>query len=334
MYRILLLFSILNFSFADWPQGPGPNYDYTIEGDAPNAFSASINKGIKWRVALPEIGQSSPVIVGDKIFLTCFKPVSEDTKDGLDTLAMCFDKSNGELLWQKVMKGNAVTRISGCFGDNSGPAAVSDGKSVCFFNASGLINKYDLDGNLQWSINIKNSRRSDPFLMEGVLVITGSAELEKIEGRHIKGIDYSNGKLLWQSESHSWDGLTLVPYERENGEWVGLIARGGGHVKAEYTDGYELISLKTGKSFWKTEFKNFRSTQNFTLRNDKAYIFLPNGVHRIIDLENGKVLREDKLLSGAMVADHDGSKYVYKELDKKINLKKRSITQMSNLVVD
>ncbi|MCH2205654.1 MAG: PQQ-binding-like beta-propeller repeat protein [Lentisphaerales bacterium] len=246
---------------------------------------------------------------------------------------MCFNKVDGKLLWQKEMKGDAVSRISGCFGDNSGPAAVSDGKSVCFFNASGLINKYDLDGNLIWSINIQNSRRTDPFVLDGVLVIIGSAEVEKIEGRHIKGIDFKTGKVLWQSESHSWDGLTLVPYKKLNGEWVGLIARGGGHVKAEYTDGYELISLKTGKSFWKTEFKNFRSTQNFTLKGDKAYIFLPNGIHQVINLENGEILREDKLLEGAMVADHDGSKYVYKSFDGKIDLKRRTITQMSNLIV-
>ena len=112
------------------------------------------------------------------VFLTCFKPVTEETKDGVDTLAMCFNKVDGKLLWQKEMKGDAVTRISGCFGDNSGPASVSDGKSVCFFNASGLINKYDLDGNLIWSINIQNSRRADPFLLDGVLVIIGSAELD------------------------------------------------------------------------------------------------------------------------------------------------------------
>ncbi|MCH2205653.1 MAG: hypothetical protein MK132_07270 [Lentisphaerales bacterium] len=76
MFRTLLFLSLLSSVFADWRQGSGPNFDYTVSGNSPKAFSASINKGIKWRVPLPETGQSSPIIVGDKVFLTCFKPVT------------------------------------------------------------------------------------------------------------------------------------------------------------------------------------------------------------------------------------------------------------------
>ncbi|MCM8531602.1 MAG: PQQ-like beta-propeller repeat protein, partial [Lentisphaeraceae bacterium] len=246
MLKLFIYFLFITFTYAQWNQGGGPNFDYIVKGEGPSAFSAATSKGIKWRVNLPETGQSTPVVVAGKVFLTCFKTVTEDTKDGKDLVAMCFDAASGKLLWQKDMQGSAVSRISGCFGDNSGPAAVSDGKNICFLNAAGLINKYDFDGSLQWSIDIKNSRRADPFLLDGALIITGSAELEEIKGRNITAIDFATGKILWKSESYSWDGLSMIPYKRPSGDWVGLIARGGGHVKAEYTDGFELIRLKDG----------------------------------------------------------------------------------------
>jgi hypothetical protein len=333
MLRLLIFLSLVISVWADWPQGGGPNSDYIIKGEGPQAFSAAINKGIKWKVALPETGQSSPVMVDGKVFLTCFKTAIKDTKDGKDLVAMCFSAEDGKLLWQKDLPGDAISKISGCFGDNSGPAAVSDGKSICFFNASGLINKYDLEGNLQWSINVKNSRRNDPFLLNGVLVVTGSAELTEIKGRNITGIDFDSGKILWRSSCYSWDGLSMIPYKRPSGDWVGLVARGGGHVHDPFVEGFNLISLKDGKGLWGFPFKGFRSTQNFTLKNDKAYIFLPKGRHIVVSLETGKTVREDNLLEGAMVARHEKSTYSYGPLKKKIDLSKRTITQMANLLV-
>jgi outer membrane protein assembly factor BamB len=329
---LLTLFLSVSFS-ADWPQGAGPNGNHVIKDTAPLAWSVSLNKGVTWRVPIQETGQSTPVVVGNKTFLTCFKPVKESTKEGKDLLALCYDATTGKLLWERELPGDAITRISGCFGDNSGPAPVSDGKTVCFFNASGLIKNYDFEGKEQWSVNIKNSRRSNPYLLDGVLILCGSAELTEIKERHIKGIDFRSGKLLWKSSCYSWDGLTATAYKRPNGEWVALVARGGGHVKEKFTEGFDLISLKDGQKKWSYPFKSFRSTQNFTLNDDKAYVFIPGGKHLTVNLEDGKLIKETNILDGAEAALFKGGSYTWGAMAP-VNLKKRSIIQMSNLLVE
>jgi outer membrane protein assembly factor BamB len=331
--KYALFFLLMSTAYADWPQGSGPHLDYIVEGAGPQAFSASVNRGIKWRIKLPEFGQSSPVIVGGKIFLTCFKPAIQDTKTGTDLIGMCFDRNNGALLWQKQLPGDHASKISGCFGDNSSPAPVSDGKSVCFFNAAGLINKYDLQGKLLWSSNIRHSTRCDPYLLGDTLIINGSAESHTVVGRHLRGIDWATGKQLWESSNFSWESSTSFAYKRSDGSWVALIGRGGSHAKGKFTEGISLINLKDGKELWTHPIKHFKSTQNLTIRNDKAYVFLSKGVHLVLDLADGKLIRQDDLLKNAMGDIRTSQGYVYGPFDKPLNFSKMTIIQMSNLLV-
>lgn len=333
IYRILLLSLLSTSLLAQWHQASGPNTNYSVGDSGPDAFSVSLNKGVKWRIQLPETGQSTPIIVDNKVFLTCFKPVTKSTKTGRDTLAMCFDAENGKLLWQKEMPGSANSKISGAFGDNSGPSPVSDGKTVCFFNASGLINNYDLNGNLQWSADIRISRRINPFLIEDKLILTGSAELTEMKGRHMYGVDFNSGKVLWKSAGYCWNGLTIIPWKNKDGEWQGLIGRGGGHIKDEYTTGFELISLNTGKTIWKRDYEGFQNTQNITLRDNKAYIFLPGGIHALIDLKTGDFIRQDNFLKNSIITSWNGKEYQTQRQDISLDLENRSIMQMSNLLI-
>ncbi len=63
-------------AFADWPQAAGPNDDYHIIGRAPTAFSVARNENIRWRTPLPNTGESTPIIAGGHIFITCHAPMT------------------------------------------------------------------------------------------------------------------------------------------------------------------------------------------------------------------------------------------------------------------
>jgi hypothetical protein len=123
-----------------------------------------------------------------------------------------------------------------------------------------------------------------------------------------------------------------MAYKRPNGDWVALVARGGGHVHEKFVEGFDLISLKDGKKQWDYPYEGFRSTQNFTLSDDKAYVFIPKAGHLTVNLADGKLIKETNILDGAEGALNSGDGYSWGAMPN-VNLSKRSVIQMSNLLV-
>src|SRR5262245_40557414 len=97
MFRaILILFScsLPALVFAeDWPSWRGPMGDgHTKETAIPSTWDA---KAVVWKTALPGEGQSSPIIVGDRIFLTTA------LDKGKKRVVLCVDRKKGSILWQQ-----------------------------------------------------------------------------------------------------------------------------------------------------------------------------------------------------------------------------------------
>src|SRR5262245_42956184 len=84
----------------DWPQfrgpgglGHGSGANYPVEW--------SDDKNLLWKVKLPGRGASSPIVVGDHIYLTCWSgAVTKKATTGLTRNLLCLDRA-GKLLWQK-----------------------------------------------------------------------------------------------------------------------------------------------------------------------------------------------------------------------------------------
>ena len=73
---------------GDWPQAAGPNHDWTVTTDEPVPVSWSVenDENIRWRMPLPETGQSGITVWGDRLFLTTMQPLAADatSKKGSD----------------------------------------------------------------------------------------------------------------------------------------------------------------------------------------------------------------------------------------------------------
>ncbi len=79
-------------SAENWPNWRGPTNDgVTAEAELPLKWSATEN--VKWKIALPEPGNSTPIIWGDRVFLT--------QAVGPQRTLMCLDRQDGRTLWQK-----------------------------------------------------------------------------------------------------------------------------------------------------------------------------------------------------------------------------------------
>ncbi|MBL8187486.1 MAG: PQQ-binding-like beta-propeller repeat protein, partial [Acidobacteria bacterium] len=162
---------------AHWPQWRGPFFNGMARTSAPTDFSAT--KNVKWKVAIEGRGFSTPVIWGDKMFLTTAIPTGKTaTAPTAETrpqapggrgpggggpgggaasgeehkfVVMCLDRKTGKTLWEKVVK-TAVPhegyhRQYGSFASN---APVTDGKYVYFSFGSRGIYCFDLNGKPIW----------------------------------------------------------------------------------------------------------------------------------------------------------------------------------------
>ena len=164
--------SAQNTSAPGWPQGPGPLGSYVAKGSAPAEWSVVHGRNIAWARRLPETGQSTVVIFDGKLFYTCYQPLGADSELGSNIIAYCANAKSGKVLWQNTIEAKYPLRLSGCFADSTSPPAVTDGQRVCFFNASGAVVCFDMNGMELWRRDTMAVGRSQPFLVNGNVVYT------------------------------------------------------------------------------------------------------------------------------------------------------------------
>src|SRR3954469_8374714 len=79
---------------ATWPRWRGPEQNgHSAETNLPVKWTAS---NVVWKTTLPGIGQSSPIIWGDRIFLTAA------LEKGAQRVVFCVDRKSGKILWQQI----------------------------------------------------------------------------------------------------------------------------------------------------------------------------------------------------------------------------------------
>ncbi len=202
---------------ADWLRFRGPNGSgISFESDAPTSWSPSEN--IKWKTPLPGAGVSSPIVVGDRVFVTCYSGYGLDRQNPGDIHKLrrhlvCVDRMTGKVLWdQSVDAAQPEDPYSGMGVPSHGYAShtpVSDGKNVyAFFGKSGVY-AFDFEGEELWHHEVgqgSDSRRwgssSSPILFDDLLIVTASAESSSIVGLNAK-----TGEEVWRQET---DGVNDV----------------------------------------------------------------------------------------------------------------------------
>ncbi|MBI1247976.1 PQQ-binding-like beta-propeller repeat protein [bacterium] len=331
---------------ADWPQGPGSNFDFTVpRSDAPSAWSVSLDQNIAWRTKLPETGQSTPVILGDRIFITTMKPVEADSKTGNAIVAWCLSAEDGSVLWQHEIPGGYPSRLSAPFGDASSAAAVTDGKHVWFLNPTGRLACFDMDGNRSWSKEAISVDRTRPILFEGKLIFHRQVYMPNAEGTfngpekgtgieswtQLQALDAETGDLIWTSECGANMGCVPLLQKLDDGTPVMVVGRGGGHHPPETPEGISLIRADNGKTLWTLELPQYMSTQTYPIVGGHALVF-HKGDHLWVNAKTGKIDRQVSIVKNVPVRQwsEGGRESVVENLP---DQKARSITQQSNLRV-
>ena len=226
---VLVVAFMFSHVAADWPQFRGPSGNGSATDQTPTKWSDSDN--IAWKTKLPGKGSSSPIVVGDKIFLTSFSGygMSKDNpgvKADLRLHTLCFDRSSGKLIWDKSVEASPneqpISRRVADHGYASGTPAC-DGEIVCaFFGTSGAVG-YDLEGNQLWhnaDLGAKTAgfgTASSPVI-DGKLVFINAS----IECNTLFALNKKTGKVVWKKDDimKCWSTPCLANNERGETELV------------------------------------------------------------------------------------------------------------------
>ncbi len=261
-------------ALANWPQWRGPlATGVAPQGNPPLRWSETEN--VKWKVALPGFGTSTPVIWGDRVFIhTAIKsdvkveaqppatgaaasggqrPAGQ-TRGGFNIqspretyqfVVLCLNRQNGKTLWQKTVR--ELVPHEGHHGDHGFASAspVTDGELVIAYFGSRGLHCLDLDGNLKWSKDLGQMKTRNNFGEGSSPALHGDTVVvyqdDETDNDFIAAFDKRTGKEQWRTprdEATGWSTPLII--ERDGRAQV--VVNGTGKVRS--------YDLATGKELW------------------------------------------------------------------------------------
>jgi outer membrane protein assembly factor BamB len=235
---------------ADWARFRGPNGSgvSTDKESLPAEWSDTEN--LKWKAELPGPGNSCPIVVGDKVFVTCWSGYadgSDGRQEDLKRHLVCIDRKTGKTLWDKTL--DAVLpedNYGGMFRENgyATHTPVSDGERVYVFYGKSGVHAYDMQGTHLWKADVGTDldgrgwgSASSPILHKDLVIVTAS-----VEHHAIVALDKKTGEKKWEQVADGFGSTWGTPVLVESGD------------KAELVIGvpYEIWALNpdTGKLLW------------------------------------------------------------------------------------
>ncbi|QDV65992.1 outer membrane biogenesis protein BamB [Crateriforma conspicua] len=199
---VLAIFATWSLSALsdDWPEFLGPGGAARSSDTVPSEWSESQN--LKWKVDLPGIGSSSPIVVGDQVLVSCYVSQQDASKRQL----LAFDKTTGRQNWSLDFPIDYREDPYQGYITEHGYASntpVTDGTNVYVFFGKGGVHSVTLDGKRNWSVDVgkESSNRQWGSAASLILfedsVIVNAAE----EAVSIISLDKATGKENWRQEA-------------------------------------------------------------------------------------------------------------------------------------
>jgi outer membrane protein assembly factor BamB len=231
---------------GDWTQFRGPNGSgIATPNKLPTTWSAHEN--VLWKTELPGPGASSPILIGDRIYLTCYTGYQEGRGDinKLVRHLVCMNRADGKIRWTKELPAKLPeeekNREGHGYATNT-PAA--DAEHVYVFYGKSGVYAFDHDGNEKWHADVGDGLNgwgsaASPILYKNMVIINASVESESMYA-----LDRKTGKEIWKAEGikEAWNTPILAKTEDGKMELVVAIFR-------------KLLSFDpdTGKELWNVD---------------------------------------------------------------------------------
>ncbi|HXD30501.1 MAG TPA: PQQ-binding-like beta-propeller repeat protein [Pyrinomonadaceae bacterium] len=270
--KFILLITLCLFTASaaysqNWPQFRGPGATGVVEGHtAATKWNVEKSENVRWKTAIPGLAHSSPVVWGNKVFVTTavttgpkdetryglygdVKPVKDDPRHTWKVYAL--DLHTGKILWEQVAYDGVPKVKRHPKSTHADSTPVTDGRYVvALFGSHGLY-AYDLNGKLKWKQDLgvldagwfydadyQWEHGSSPVIFRDLVIIQADVQKDSF----IAAYDLKSGKLVWKTpreEISSWGTPTV--YDSKTRPEV--ITNGSKAIR-----GYDPI---TGKELWR-----------------------------------------------------------------------------------
>ena len=256
----LLAMSTVSAGQTDWPGWRGPNGDgHSSETNLPITWNRD---SILWRTALPGSGQSSPVVWGNRIFLTTA------IGEGRERQILCVNRTDGRTLWIKTVWKGEPERIHK-MNSWATPTCATDGKRVyAFFGRGGGLSCYTVDGAPVWHKDL--GRFKSPWGTSASPVLVGNVVIQNCdadEDAYIVGLDKLTGQQLWKTKRDNHRGWSTPVLADVNGH-AELVLNGHSGPRA--------YNPQTGRELWRC--KSFNGRGSPTATPGFGNVYMVNGL--------------------------------------------------------
>lgn len=263
---ILLVVSRLNV-FADWPEFRGPQGNgHASAAGSTNLVGFPLNwsemENLKWKTAIPEVGWSTPVVMGGQVWLT------SATTNGHDFFVICVDAETGQIRFNEKLfhcddpepLGNKVN----CYATPS--CVIEPGRVYVHFGSYGTACLDASTAKVIWKRQDLPCRHyrgpaSSLILFENLLILT----MDGVDVQYLAALDKKTGETVWKTNrSVAWNDEHIQGQMAKDGDLrkahcTPLIVDVKGKLQmltigAKAAYGYEP---RTGKEIWRVQYNSW-----------------------------------------------------------------------------
>ncbi|MBL9135040.1 MAG: PQQ-binding-like beta-propeller repeat protein [Verrucomicrobiales bacterium] len=262
MHRLLVALClgwVLQSNAEDWPRFRGPTgQGWSAEKDLPREWSA--DRGIVWKTPIPGEGWSSPIVWGDRVY------VSTATEANTQCRLLCLDRATGKIVWNTAVV-EIVPLRKESKNSYATPTPVTDGERIYVAFGDGTVAAVDVNGRLVWKnqevrFYSRHGLGASPLVHDGLLIMPfdGSNRVEK-PGEWPN--NSAEEQLGWRVP---WDQAQVVAFDVKTGErrWKGnrgksriahvspnvVLIDGVPQIVSPAGDAIQGFDPKTGERLW------------------------------------------------------------------------------------
>jgi outer membrane protein assembly factor BamB len=252
---------------GSWPSFRGPSASGVADGqDLPDTWDARTNDGILWRTPIPGLAHSSPVVWGDRIFVTsaissranaAFKPGlygdgdASDDRSSHKWMLYALDTRTGKIEWERIASEGEPRNKRHIKSTYASASPATDGRIVVAWFGSQGVFAYDVHGTLLWTVDLGRvdmgaydipsyewGPASSPIIWKDIVFIQCDTQADSF----VMALDAKTGKPIWKTdrdELPSWGTPTVIAGSAGDE----LVTNASNYIRA--------YDPRTGQELWK-----------------------------------------------------------------------------------